>query len=91
MLKALILYVDLDPARSPEEKNLAAVYEMLLRHSPAQLTALFERLPLDHPARGPYSLFAQASDTVRSGIVLGLGTRFAGAAKRGRGLHHPPQ
>ena len=76
MLKALILYVDLDPARSPEEKNLAAVYEMLLRHSPAQLTALFERLPLDHPARGPYSLFAQASDTVRSGIVLGLGTRL---------------
>ena len=47
-----------------------------LRHSPAQLTALFERLPLDHPARGPYSLFAQASDTVRSGIVLGLGTRL---------------
>ena len=76
LLKALILYVDLDPARSPEEKNLAAVYEMLLRHSPAQLTALFERLPLDHPARGPYSLFAQASDTVRSGIVLGLGTRL---------------
>ena len=76
LIKALILYVDLDPARSPEEKNLAAVYEMLLRHSPAQLTALFERLPLDHPARGPYSLFAQASDTVRSGIVLGLGTRL---------------
>lgn len=76
LLKALILYVDLDPARSPEEKNLAAVYEMLLRHSPVQLTALFERLPLDHPARGPYSLFAQASDTVRSGIVLGLGTRL---------------
>ena len=76
LLKALILYVDLDPARSPEEKNLPAVYEMLIRHSAAQLTALFERLPLDHPARGPYRLFSQASDTVRSGIVLGLGTRL---------------
>ena len=76
LLKALILYVDLDPARSPEEKNLPAVYEMLIRHSAAQLTALFERLPLDHPARGPYQLFSQASDTVRSGIVLGLGTRL---------------
>lgn len=52
LLKALILYVDLDPTRSPEEKNLPAVYEMLIRHSAAQLTALFERLPLDHPARG---------------------------------------
>ena len=76
LLKALILYVDLDPARSPEEKNLPAVYEMLIRHSAAQLTALFERLPLDHPARGPYRLFSQASDTVCSGIVLGLGTRL---------------
>lgn len=76
LLKALILYVDLDPARSPQEKNLPAVYEMLLRYSTAQLTALFERLPLDHPARGPYRLFSQASDTVRSGIVLGLGTRL---------------
>ena len=53
LLKALILYVDLDHTRSPEEKNLPAVYEMLIRHSAAQLTALFERLPLDHPARGP--------------------------------------
>lgn len=76
LLKALILYVDLDPTRSPEEKNLPAVYEMLIRHSASQLTALFERLPLDHPARGPYRLFSQASDTVRSGIVLGLGTRL---------------
>ena len=76
LLKALILYVDLDPSRSPEEKNLPAVYEMLIHHSAAQLTALFERLPLDHPARGPYRLFSQASDTVRSGIVLGLGTRL---------------
>lgn len=76
LLKALILYVDLDPTRSPEEKNLPAVYEMLIRHSAAQLTALFERLPFDHPARGPYRLFSQASDTVRSGIVLGLGTRL---------------
>lgn len=76
LLKSLILYVDLDPTRSPEEKNLPAVYEMLIRHSAAQLTALFERLPLDHPARGPYRLFSQASDTVRSGIVLGLGTRL---------------
>ena len=45
LLKSLILYVDLDSTRTPEERNLAAVY-------------------------------SQASDTVRAGIVLGLGTRL---------------
>ena len=76
LLKALILYVDLDRSRSLESKNLASVYQMLVQNSERQLTALFEKLPLDHPARAPYNLFAQASDTVRAGIVLGLGTRL---------------
>lgn len=76
LLKALVLYVDLDRSRSPESKNLASVYQMLVQNSERQLTVLFEKLPLDHPARAPFNLFAQASDTVRSGIVLGLGTRL---------------
>lgn len=75
-LKALILLVDLDPSRSPETKHLPAVYQMLTRNTERQLTALFEKLPLDHPARAPYNLFAQSSDTVRSGIIQGLGTRL---------------
>ncbi|MFQ8908328.1 MAG: hypothetical protein ACLR7K_15330 [Subdoligranulum sp.] len=37
---------------------------------------IFDRLPLDHPAKAPYSLFSQGSDAVRAGIVLGLGTRL---------------
>ena len=49
---------------------------MLTQNNERQLTAMFERLPLNHPARAPYNLFAQSSDTVRSGIVLGLGTRL---------------
>ena len=76
LLKALILYVDQDPSRTPEEKNLPAVYQMLTQHNEKQLSALFDRLPVSHPAKAPYSLFAQASDTVRAGIVLGLGTRL---------------
>ena len=76
LLRALILYVDLDRSRSPDQKNLAAVYQLLTQNSERQLTALFDKLPLDHPARAPYHLFSQASDTVRSGIVLGLGTRL---------------
>ena len=76
LLKSLILYVDLDTTRRPEERNLPAVYQMLTQNTEKQLTALFDRLPLDHPARAPYSLFSQASDTVRAGVVLGLGTRL---------------
>lgn len=76
LLRALILYVDQDRTRSNDMKHLPAVYQMLTQNSERQLSALFEKLPLDHPARAPYNLFAQASDTVRSGIILGLGTRL---------------
>ncbi len=76
LLKALVLYVDQDRTRGLDMKNLPAVYRLLTQNSERQLTALFEKLPLDHPARAPYNLFAQSSDTVRSGIVLGLGTRL---------------
>ena len=76
LLKSLILYVDLDASRKPEERNLPAVYQMLTQNSEKQLTALFDRLPMSHPAKAPYSLFSQGSDTVRAGIILGLGTRL---------------
>lgn len=76
LLKALVLYVDYDQTRTPDMKNLPAVYQLLTQYSERQLTAMFEKLPMDHPARAPYNLFAQASDTVRSGIIIGLGTRL---------------
>lgn len=76
LLKALILLVDQDKSRDTSEKHLSAVYQMLTRNSERQLTAIFEKLPLNHPARAPYNLFAQSSDTVKSGIILGLGTRL---------------
>lgn len=76
LLKALVLYVDLDRSRGADEKNLSAVYQMLTRNSERQLMALFDKLPLEHPAKAPFSLFAQASETVRSGVILGLGTRL---------------
>lgn len=76
LLRALILYVDQDRTRSPDQKNLAAVYQLLTQNNERQLTAMFEKLPIDHPARAPFNLFSQASDTVRSGIILGLGTRL---------------
>lgn len=76
LLKALILLVDQDRSRSPDMKHLTAVYQLLTQNSERQLTAMFDKLPLDHPARAPYNLFAQSSETVKSGIILGLGTRL---------------
>ena len=76
LLKALVLYVDYDQTRTADMKNLPAVYQLLTQYTERQLTAMFEKLPMDHPARAPYNLFAQASDTVRSGIIIGLGTRL---------------
>lgn len=76
LLKALILLVDQDRTRSPDMKHLTAVYQLLTQNNERRLTAMFDKLPLDHPARAPFNLFAQASDTVKSGIILGLGTRL---------------
>ena len=76
LLKALVLYIDKDATRSSADKHLPAVYQLLTQNSENQLMTMFSRLPLDHPARAPFNLFAQSSDTVRSGIILGLGTRL---------------
>lgn len=76
LLKALVLYVDQDKSRNLDEKNLPAVYRLLTQYTEKQLSILFENLPFNHPAKAPYNLFTQASDTVKSGIILGLGTRL---------------
>lgn len=44
--------------------------------SEKELNALFEILPVTHPAKAPYNIFKQASDAVRSGVIIGLGTRL---------------
>ena len=76
LLKALVLYVDQASSRTVEEKNLPAVYRLLTQSTERDLAAKFGGLSPNHPARAPYNLFAQSSDTVRAGIVLGLGTRL---------------
>lgn len=76
LLKAIVLYVAYDDARTPDQKNLWEVYQMLINTSEKQLAEMFKRLPLGHPAQAPYRLYEQASDNVRSGILLGLGTRL---------------
>lgn len=74
LLKALVLYVE--HSYAPEARNIGEVYNLLTLKSEKELNALFEFLAPDHPAKAPYSIFLQASDTVRSGIIIGLGSRL---------------
>ena len=44
--------------------------------SEKELNALFDVLPVTHPAKAPYSIFKQASESVRGGVIIGLGSRL---------------
>ena len=74
LLKALVLYVD--KGYPPENRNMGQVYQLITLNSETALNSLFEVLPINHPAKAPYSLFRQASDSVRSGVIIGLGSRL---------------
>ena len=79
LLKGLVMYVQTDPKTPPEQKNLSKVYELLtgpmLMHVIANVLNDKSELRA-HPSKASFSLFAQSSDTVRQGIILGLGTRL---------------
>ncbi len=74
LMKALVLYVDL--GYPPEKRNIGEVYKLLTLSSEKELNALFDVLPATHPAKAPYAIFKQSSDTVRSGVIIGLGSRI---------------
>lgn len=74
LLKALILYVE--QGYPPERKNIGEVYKLLTLSSEKELNSLFDMLPSTHSAKAPFAIFRQASDTVRSGVIIGLGSRL---------------
>ena len=69
LLKALVLYVE--QGYPPERNNIGQVYTLLTLSSEKELNSLFEMLPSTHPAKAPYAIFKQASETVRSGVIIG--------------------
>ncbi len=74
LLKALVLYVE---RGYPEGKrNIGEVYQLLAMSSEKELNALFDVLPVTHPAKAPYSIFKQSSESVRGGVIIGLGSRL---------------
>lgn len=74
LLKALVLYVE--QGYPPERKNIGEVYKLLTMSSDKELNSLFDMLPTSHPAKAPFSIYKQASDTVRTGVIIGLGSRL---------------
>ena len=74
LLKALVLYVSISYPK--KKQNIGEVYQLLTASSEQELNALFDVLPLTHPAKAPYSIFKQASEGVRGGVIIGLGSRL---------------
>lgn len=76
LLKALCLYVALDDSRSENSKNIGAVYELLTNNDDRKLAAMFDKLPIGHPALQPWNIYKKAGDTVRGNVIIGLGSRI---------------
>lgn len=74
LLKALVLYVE--QGYPKEKRNIGEVYKLLTMSSEKELNAIFDVLPVDHPAKAPYSIFKQSSENVRGGVIIGLGSRL---------------
>ncbi len=74
LLKALVLYVE--RGYPPEKRNIGEVYQLLAMSSEKELNAIFDVLDISHPAKASYSIFKQSSESVRGGVIIGLGSRL---------------
>ena len=74
LLKALVLYVSVE--YKGESCNMGEAYKLISLKSANELDAMFSILDYRHPAYAPYNIFKQASENVRSGIIIGLGARL---------------
>ena len=76
LLKGLILLVDNDKSNAGEGKNLYNVYKELSKLTTPEVWTKIELLPEDHPAKTSFDFMMQSSDTVKTGMIMGLGTRL---------------
>lgn len=74
LLKALVLYVE--QSYPKEKRNIGEVYKLLTMSSEKELNAIFDVLPMEHPAKAPYNIFKQSGENVRGGVIIGLGSRL---------------
>ncbi len=86
LLKALVLYVSLE--LPPQKRNLATVYEMLVNEDERSLKRIMNGIRNEHvnpftgelmppsPAFASFALFMQSSETVRTSVIIGLGSKL---------------
>lgn len=86
LLKALVLYVSLE--MPPERRNLGTVYDMIVNEDERSLKKLMTSIRNEHvnaftgevmppsPAYAPFSIFMQSSETVRTSVIIGLGSKL---------------
>ena len=86
LLKALVLYVSLE--MPPEKRNLGTVYELLTKEDERSLNKIMSSIRREHvnkftgevmppsPAFAPFSIFMQSNETVRTSVIIGLGSKL---------------
>ena len=86
LLKALVLYVSLE--MPPNRRNFGEVYKLLIDENEKRLNKIMYQIRKTHvnphtgevmppsPAFAPYSLFMQSSETVRTSVIIGLGSKL---------------
>jgi type IV secretion system protein VirD4 len=86
LLKALVLYVSME--MQPKDRNFGTVYDLLCSEGERGLSYRMEAISKSHvcpwtgevmppsPAYAPYSLFLHSSETVRTSVIIGLGSKL---------------
>jgi len=86
LLKALVLYVSLE--MPPHLRNFGTVYDLLVKEDEKGLKRIMENIRREHinaftgevlppsPAVAPFSIFMQSSETVRTSVIIGLGSKL---------------
>ena len=59
-----------------ERNTLAEAYRIIASGDIERLDNMFRSLPLDSPARMSYNIYASGSETIKSSVLTGLGTRL---------------
>ena len=86
LLKALVLYVSLE--MPPDKRNFGSVYDMLVNETEDSLKRIMRDISKEHtnpntgevmppsPAAAPFAIFMQSSETVRTSVIIGLGSKL---------------
>ena len=76
LLNALLLYVCNDKSRKEEEKNMSAVYDLLVNSSETELIQMFEMYRKKTGSNQAFEIYKKSVEKVRSGALTGLAARL---------------